>query len=119
MRSILVKKAVTGMKLTGRSEVSKVQGQPRLVVAEACPVSLGIGMSSLPAIRPFVDVIYIKKFAQKIGAAKKRGNNMKTPFLGSFCPFGFRSVVRFSPKNLVPEIINWLALVVRNCTLGV
>ena len=40
---------------------------------------------------------------------------MKTPFLSSFCPSGFRSVVRFSPKILVPEIINWLALVVRNC----
>ena len=41
---------------------------------------------------------------------------METPFLSSFRPSGFKSVVRFSPKNLVPEIINWLALVVRNCT---
>ena len=60
-------------------------------------------------------LIYTNNFAQKIGAAKKRGNNMKTLFLSSFCPSGFRSVIRFSPKNLVPEIINWLALVVRNC----
>ena len=44
-----------------------------------------------------------------------RGNNMKTPFLSSFCLSGFRSAVRFSPKNLVPEILNWLALVVCNC----
>ena len=43
---------------------------------------------------------------------------MKTPFLSSFCPSGFRSVVRFSPKNLVPEILNLLTLVVRNCTSG-
>ena len=40
---------------------------------------------------------------------------MKTLFLSSFCPSGFRSVVRFLPKNLVLEIINLLPLFVRNC----
>jgi hypothetical protein len=55
---------------------------------------------------PTVDKIYTEIFAQKFGAAKKRGNKMKAPFLSSFCPSGFRSVVRFSLKNLVPEIIN-------------
>jgi hypothetical protein len=57
-------------------------------------------------IWPSVDKIYTENFAQKFGAAKKRGNKMKAPFLSSFCPSGFRSVVRFSLKNLVPEIIN-------------
>ena len=47
---------------------------------------------------------------------KTRGNNMKTPFLSSFCLSDFRTVIRFLPKNLVPEILNLLTLVVRNCT---
>ena len=47
---------------------------------------------------------------------KTRGNNMKTPFLSSFCLSDFRTVIRFLPKNLVPEILNLLTLVVCNCT---
>ena len=46
---------------------------------------------------------------------KTRGNNMKTPFLSSFCLSNFRTVIRFPPKNLVPEILKLLTLVVRNC----
>ena len=49
---------------------------------------------------------------------KTRGKNMKTPFLSSFCLSDFRTVLRFPPKNLVPEILNLLTLVVRNCTGG-
>src|SRR6266700_4329439 len=41
---------------------------------------------------------------------------MKTPFLSSFNLSGFRSAIRFSPKNLVPEIFNLSTLVVHNCT---
>ena len=62
-------------------------------------------------------MIYTENFAQNFGMAKKRGNNMEPTFLSSFWLSGFRSVIRFLPKNLVPEIINWLALVVHNCTL--
>ena len=40
----------------------------------------------------------------------------QTSVSSPFCLSGVRSVIRFSPKNLVPEIINWLALVV--CNLG-
>jgi len=40
---------------------------------------------------------------------------MKIPFLSSFRSSEFRSVVRFSLKNLVPKIFNLLALSVRNC----
>ena len=47
---------------------------------------------------------------------KSCGNNMKTPFLSSFCLSDFRTVIRFPPKNLVPEILKLLTLVVRNCT---
>ena len=46
---------------------------------------------------------------------KTHGNNMKTPFLSSFCLSDFRTVIRFPPKNLVPEILKLLTLVVRNC----
>ena len=48
---------------------------------------------------------------------KTRGNNMKTSFLSSLCLSDFRTVIRFPPKNLVPEILNLLTLVVRNCRL--
>lgn len=43
---------------------------------------------------------------------------MKTSFLGSFCPSGSKSGVRFPSKILVAEIINLQALVVRNCRLS-
>jgi hypothetical protein len=46
---------------------------------------------------------------------KMRGNNMKRPVLSSFCLYSFRSVIRFPSKILVPEILNLLTLVVRNC----
>jgi hypothetical protein len=35
-------------------------------------------------LKPDVGAININNFAQKIGATKKCGNNMKTPFLSSF-----------------------------------
>ena len=50
---------------------------------------------------------------------KTHGNNMKTPFLSSFCLSDLRTVHRFPPKNLVPEILNLLTLVVHNCTLEI
>ena len=57
-----------------------------------------------------------KNLLKILAQPKTRGNNMKTPFLSSFCLSNFRNVIRFPPKNLVPEILNLLTLVVRNCT---
>ncbi len=40
---------------------------------------------------------------------------MKTLCMSSICLPGFRSIVRFSPKNLIHEIPNLWTFVVRNC----
>ena len=60
-----------------------------------------------------------KNLLKFLGWPKTRGNNMKTPFLSSFCLSDLRTVHRFPPKNLVPEILNLLTLVVHNCTLEI
>ena len=58
-----------------------------------------------------------KNLLKILAQPKTHGNNMKTPFLSSFCLSNFRTVLRFPPKNLVPEILNLLTLVVCNCRL--
>ena len=64
-------------------------------------------------------VAEMEKNSLKILAQPKtRGKNMKTPFLSSFCQSDFRTVLRFPPKNLVPEMLNLLTLVVRNCSVA-
>ena len=53
---------------------------------------------------------------KNLAALKTRGNFIKTLFLASIWPSGSKSVVSFRQKTRVPEIINWMSLIVRNCS---
>ena len=59
-------------------------------------------------INPATDAAVLVKQLER---PKTRGNDMKTPF---FCPSNFRSIVRFSPNNLISEIFNLSTAVIRN-----
>ena len=49
---------------------------------------------------------------KNLAALKTRGNFIKTLFLASIWPSGSKSVVSFRQKTRVPEIINWMSLIV-------